>query len=449
MTRRRKIALFGIALPLVAALGAAGFLRRPEGVAVFTEKAARRDLEAVVRESGRVRAKTTVPLSASTIGQIKDVLVREGDRVKAGQLLIEIDPKPFEMAIAQAEAALADAQTRLEIARTLPERTRRRLARERGLASATSVEQLDQLETELAVELREAEAAALRVESERARLERERHELTKVRITSPIDGVVLRVNVEKGENVIMGTMNNAGTELMTVADLSVQEVELEVGEGAILELALGQEARVEVDAIRDRKFKGRVTEVGTSPLAPGRGGVGGLLGGGAGGGGSERSVAFRAVVTLAETIDRVRPGFSASAEIVTAMRTAALSVPIRALVGRELPVDDEGRPLPPPEKNVPRDAVLASSAPSPATATAGVKKKLFEGVMVVRDGRVRFQPLEVGIAGKEHVEVLAGLAEGDEVVTGPHKAIRELEDGDAIVRRSETEGGEGDEPAGR
>jgi HlyD family secretion protein len=433
MTLRRKI----IILALAAAVGGGYVASRRFGekppVQVFTEPAAARDLESVVRESGRVRAKQTVPLSANTIGQVLDVSAREGETVKAGQLLIQIDPTPFLTAIAQGEAALKDAETRLGIARAQPERTRRKLERERALGESTSVERIDELSTDLDVQVREVEAAELRVASERARLERDRHELTKVRITAPIDGVVLRVNVEKGQNVVMGTMNNAGTELMTVADLSTQEVELEVGEAAILDLALGQTARVEVDALRDRKLKGRLTEIGTSPLASNRPGAGA----------QERSVVFRAVVTLDEVVPGVRPGFSASAEIVTATRTAVLSVPIRALVARELPVDENDRPLPPPPpppEPPPFGAAFAASppeGPSAPTATASQRKKVFEGVMRVADGKASFVPVKIGVSGKEHVEVLEGVAAGDELVTGPYKALRELKEGDRVERRPE------------
>lgn len=406
MKLRWKILLFILGSLLLGAIVAANFLSGPRaGTPVFTEKIARHDLEAIVRESGRVRAKTSVPLSANTVGQIKDVLVKEGERVKAGQLLIQIDPTPFETAIAQTEAAVNDAEKRLEIARTQLARTRKKLERERALGTMGTGERKDELESDLAVQEREVEAAQLHVTSENARLDRDRHELTKVAITAPIDGVALRVNVEKGQNTVMGTMNSGGTELMTIADLSVLQVELDVGEAAILDVKVGQEASVEMDALPNRKLKGKVTEVGTSPL-PDKSG-------------QDRGVAFKVVVTLAETVDGVRPGFSASAGIVTATRAQALAVPIRALVARDLPVNAKEEIL--RGADVPKDA----------------KKKSFEGVMAVKDDKVRFTPVKVGISGKEHFELLEGLAEGDELVTGPHKSLRELKDDEAIQRRSE------------
>ncbi len=402
-----KILLFVLLpLSLLVVFAVKFFTGGPSTQSVYVEKIQRRDLEAIVRESGKVRAKTSVLLSANTLGQVKDVPVREGELVKAGQVLIQIDPTPFETAIQRADVAVRDAEKRLEIAKTQLERTRKKLEREHALGVSGTQERIDELTSDIDVQRNELAAAELRVVSENAALESARHELTKVRITSPIDGVVLRINVERGQNTVMGAMNAAGTELMTVADLSVLQVELEVGEAAILDVRAGQEARVAIDALPNRKLKGKVTEVGTSPVA-------------APAGQQDRGVSFRVIVTLDEVVEGVRPGFSASAEIVTATREKALSVPIRAVVARELPVDD-------------KEQVLTAN-PVPA----GSKKKLFEGVMRTRDGKAQFQAVKVGVTGKEHFEVLDGLAEGDEVVTGPHKTLRDLKDGSLVTGKAE------------
>ncbi len=407
MGRRWKILLF-----LVVPLAIAGFVgfkllsRGPSPLSVFVEKIQQRDLEAIVRESGKVRAKTSVLLSANTLGQVKDVPVHEGDVVTTGQVLIQIDPTPFETAIERADVAVRDAEKRLEIAKTQLERTRKKLDREKALGVSGTQEKIDELTSDLAVQKNEVEAAELRVVSEKAALESARHELTKVRITSPIDGVVLRINIGKGQNTVMGAMNSAGTELMTIADLSVLQVELEVGEAAILDVHAGQEARVAIDALPNRKLKGKVTEVGTSPVSPPAGQ-------------QDRGVSFRVIITLDEVVEGVRPGFSASVEIVTATRTKALAVPIRAVVARELPVDDK------------EQVITATPVP------AGTKKKLFEGVMRMRDGKAQFQAIKVGVTGKEHFEVLEGIVEGDEVVTGPHKTLRDLKDGALLQGKAE------------
>lgn len=402
-----KILLF-VVLPIsLLAVGGVMWLRSGSApLSVFVEKVQRRDLEAIVRESGKVRAKTSVLLSANTLGQVKDVPVHEGDVVKTGQVLIQIDPKPFETAIERADVAVRDAEKRLEIAKTQLDRTRKKLEREQALGVSGTREKIDELTSDLDVQRNELAAAELRVISEKAALESSRHELTKVRITSPIDGVVLRINISKGQSTVMGAMNSAGTELMTVADLSVLQVELEVGEAAILDVRVCQETRVSIDALPNRKLTGKVTEVGTSPVAPPAGQ-------------QDRGVSFRVIVTLDEVVEGVRPGFSASAEIVTATRSKVLAVPIRAVVARELPVDDK------------EQAITTTPVP------AGTKKKLFEGVMRTRDGKAQFQAIKVGVTGKEHFEVLDGLAEGDEVVTGPHKSLRDLKDGSLVAGKAE------------
>ncbi|MBI5368189.1 MAG: efflux RND transporter periplasmic adaptor subunit [Planctomycetes bacterium] len=413
--RRWKLYLFLLLLLAGAAGGGIWWSRRKEPAAeVFVEKLARRDLEAVVRESGKVRAKTSVLLSANTVGLVKEVLAHEGERVTAGQPLIQIDPTPFEIAISQAEVAVRQSEQRLEIARTQLERTKLKLERERELGALGAREKVDELTADFDVQKNEVEAAKLTVTSEQARLERERHELTKVRITSPIDGVILRSNVERGQTTVMGTMNAAGTELMTVADLSVLQVELEVGEAVILDVKVGQPARVEIDALPNRKLAGKVSDVGTSPITTA-------------GGQQERGVAFRVVVTLDETVEGVRPGFSASAEIVTATRAQVLAVPIRSLVARELPAAGKTE-----------EAGAAGNPADPAAVAIPTKKELKEGAFVVGpDGKSLFQPVKIGITGKEHFEVLEGLTEGAEVLTGPHKTLRDLKEGERIERKPE------------
>ena len=407
MRRRWKILLFLVApLAIATVIGVKLWRGGSAPLPVFVEKVARRDLEAIVRESGKVRAKTSVLLSANTLGQVKDVPVHEGELVKTGQVLIQIDPTPFETAIQRADVSVRDAEKRLEIAQTQLDRTRKKLEREQALGINGTREKIDELTSDLDVQKNELAAAELRVVSEKAGLESVRHELTKVHITSPIDGVVLRINIGKGQNTVMGAMNSAGTELMTVADLSVLQVELEVGEAAILDVRPGQEARVTIDALHDRKLTGKVSEVGTSPVPPPAGQ-------------QDRGVSFRVVVTLDEVVEGVRPGFSASAEIVTATRAKALAVPIRAVVARELPVDDK------------EQAITTTPVPT------GTKKKIFEGVMRVRDGKAQFQAVKLGVTGKEHFEVLEGLAEGDEVVTGPHKDLRDLKDGSLVQGKAE------------
>jgi HlyD family secretion protein len=237
-------------------------------------------------------------------------------------------------------------------------------------------------------------------------------------MVSPIDGIVTRRNIEEGETAVVGTMNNAGTVLLVIADLSVIETEIEVDETDIPDIRIGQPARVTIDAIPDRTFPGRVTEVGNSPIQT------------TGTAQTGRATNFMVVVTIDGEVPNVRPGFTCTAEITTGTRKAALGVPIQAMTVRELVVDAEGNivPTPPP----PAGSKTRPNVVPPALA-AGQSRKEFEGVFLRREGKAVFVPVKTGIAGEKYFEVLDGLKEGDEVVTGPFASVRNLKEGDAIA----------------
>jgi HlyD family secretion protein len=209
-------------------------------------------------------------------------------------------------------------------------------------------------------------------------------------------------------------MNNAGTVLLTIADMGVIETEIEVDETDIPYIQVGQPARVTIDALPNQTFPGRVTEVGNSPIqATGQAATG-------------RATNFMVVVTLEGKVPNVRPGFTCTAEITTATRRQALGVPIQAMTVRELVVDAEDNivPIPPPPPG--------SSARPVQELEPGQSRKEFEGVFVVRDGKATFVTVTTGIAGEQYFEVLEGLQEGDEVITGPFASVRALRDGDAV-----------------
>lgn len=251
-------------------------------------------------------------------------------------------------------------------------------------------------------------------------LDSARYDLTQVTITSPMNGIVTRRNIEEGETVVVGTMNNAGTVLMTIADFSILEAEVEVDETDIPSVRLGQEAEIAIDALPDRTYRGRVTEIGNSPIQE----VGQQTNTQA------QATNFKVVVTLDEDIPEVRPGFTCTADITTATRTDAVAVPIQATTVREVALDaggtvvresreDAGGVAPPVE--------AATSRPDDRAETQEL-----EGVFVIRQGRVVFTPIVTGIAGEQFFEALTGLTEGDLVVTGPFNVVRGLEDGDPV-----------------
>jgi HlyD family secretion protein len=435
---RKKVIIGAVVLVLGAALVFANLrFSRPEGVSVNAEAIERRDLEAVVSASGKIRPKRSVNISADTMGRVTDLAVNEGEQVRRGQFLLQIDPRTLRSAVQRGEAGLEAAESQVkqlrvsvETARVTLQQARDNVERQRELwkTGLTTKEALDRAENELKVreaELREREQQVSTQESrlrqERATLESARYDLSKVRIESPIDGIVTRRNIEEGETVVVGTMNNPGTVLMTIADMSVIEAEIEVDETDIPTVAIGQPATVRIDALPDREFTGRVTEVGNSPIqAPGA----------AAGGGVRQATNFKVVVTLEDELPQVRPGFTCTADVTTATRAQAVAVPIQATTIREVTFDAQGAVVrrPPEERRRRRQIEPSVSAEEPA----GQTRREVEGAFVVREGRAVFVPVKTGIAGDRYFEVLDGLQPGDQVITGPFSSVREMADGDPV-----------------
>lgn len=393
---------------------------------VATETIFRRDLEAIVSASGKLRPKRSVNISANTMGTITRLAVQEGDRVERGQFLLQIDPKPYRSQVQRIEAGLQGAQTGLDSARSNLELARENVRRKRELHGAQLIpkEALDQAESELRVREAEVHNAETRIAQERATLDSARHDLSKVTIDAPMTGLITHLAVEEGENAVTGTMNNPGTVLMTIADLSVIEADVEVDETDIVNVKLGQSAQVSIDALPDRKFKGHVTEIGNSAIQPQ----------GAQATQSKQATSFSVIVTIDETVPNVRPGFTSTAEVKTARRDHALAVPIQALTAREVTLDAAGHVVHNRTTGRRRRGQPAADAdPASPGKSAGKDSKDVEGVFVIREGRALFQPIKVGIASDKYFELRSGLQEGDQVITGPYKSIRELKDGDPVA----------------
>jgi len=428
---KRKRAVLGIlaALAVAGAVGGYLYYQRRQLPEVEVEVIARRNLEALVSASGKVQPKKLVNISADTIGRVTKLSVEEGDIVKKGQFLLQIDPENLESAVELSAAGLAAGREAVQSTRVAVETARANLdLAEQNLARLTRLHQdqlvsreaLDRVEAEVKVRRSELEARETEVRAQEQRLEQEvaglrsaRHNLSKVTLDSPMNGIVSRLNIEEGETVLVGTMNNPGTVLLTVADMSVVQAELEVDETDIIDVALGQPALVTIDAFPDREFTGRVTKIGSSSLEAQ------LLQ-------QRQATMFKAEVTLDSEVPDARPGFSCTADITTATRVDAIAVPIQALTVREVYPDSEG--------NLHARTRDEEWPPSPR-----IEGEEIEGVFVHRDGRVHFTPVEIGIAGEQYFEVLGGLKEGDEVVIGPFDQVREMMDRDRVRVREEEE----------
>jgi HlyD family secretion protein len=453
MTRKRALIILAFVIVGAAVIGANFYLRRQTGVSVNTEALRNRDLESLVSASGKIQPKTQVNISANTTGRVTRLAVQEGERVKAGQFLLEIDPRSLEgqlqrgeASVAAAESSLQQAHTNVEQAKAKLELAQQTLKRQQELwkDGLTTKQDLERAQNDVAV--RESDLKARQqdiqtreqqIRQEQAGLATTRYNLNQVILNTPIDGLVTRRNIEQGETAVMGTMNNAGTVLLTIADMSVLDAEVEVDETDIPDVNLGQQAKITIDAIPDRTFKGHVTEIGNSPVQAAT----------TQNTGQRQATTFKVKVTLDEPVPDVRPGFTCTAEITTATKSTVVAVPIQALTVREMLFDDKGTLVhePPPKKgrNV-EPTVSASNEPPP-----GHTRKETEGVFVVRDGRAVFVPVKIGIAGEKYFEVVSGLKAGDQVITGPFANVRTLADGQEIKIADQSSSQTAATPAGR
>lgn len=420
---------------------AASFARRGEtGTTVTVETIQKRDLEAIVSASGKIDPKKTVNISAQSMGRVTRLGVKEGDRVTAGQFLLQIDPVTAEAAVRRDVAAVAGARTALEqsrvglqSARANLDVARQNLKRQQELWSGglTTRESLERAQAE--VEIRESDLKGREQEiknretqlnQQEAGLVSSQHTLAQVRFVSPFDGIVTRRNIEEGENVMIGTMNNAGTVLLTVADMSVIEAEVEVDETDIPFVQLGQPAKIMIDAIADQVFMGKVTEIGNSPIQT------------AGSGTTRTATNFKVTVTIEGQIPDVRPGFTCTAEITTATKKQVVSVPIQAMTVRELLYDAQGNVVHEPRPPRPRfqfgPPQAAQTPATPAELQPGQKREEREGVFLMKDGKAAFTIVKTGIAGERYLEVTSGLKEGDQVITGPFDSVRGMYEGDLV-----------------
>jgi HlyD family secretion protein len=432
----RKNILIALAVILIggAVVGANLYFKKDKGLPVTTETIKTRDLEAVVSASGKIQPKRLVQISADTPGRVVNLAVNEGDRVKVGQFLLQIDPKSLRTRVDSGTASLQAATASLdqmrqsvETARVQLQQAQQNLARQQDLwqQQLTTREALEKAQNDLkaaesALQERDKTAVAQssRINQERAGLESARYDLSKQRIESPIDGIVTRRNIQEGETAVVGTMNNAGTVLLTLADMGVIQAEVEVDETNVPNVQLGQIAKITIDAIPDKSFKGHVSEIGNSPIQAAAGSTG------------TQATNFKVVVILDELVPDVRPGFTCTADITTATRKNVVAVPIPAVAVRELVYDANGQVIKEPKTDKRRKTpeVVASAA----ELKPGQTRKETEGVFVVRETKAEFVPIKMGIAGDKFFEIKSGLKDGDQVITGPYNSVRGMADGDLI-----------------
>jgi HlyD family secretion protein len=419
----KKGLLIGGAVVVVAALVVFNLAKtRDRGTAVEIQKIGRKDLVSIITASGTIDAKKSVNVSAPYIGKVTKLAVQEGDMVKQGDFLLEIDPTEYASAVRSYEAVVKSSQADLTLAQAQQDKADLDLKRAKELFSQqlATQEQLTEAETSQRVAVAQVEAAASRLRQQEAARDKAQYDLKQVTITAPMTGLITRRNVEEGENAIMGTLNNPGTVLLVIADMSTLEARVQVDETEVVKCAIGQPAKIEIDAFPDTSFAGHVTEIGNSPI---------LTGSTTG----QQAVDFEVKVMIDDQIPNIRPGLSAKAKIQVAERKDVVAVPIGAVTVRKWPPEERptrGR----------RGVKTAKAAAGPAVAAPGdsaaakekAKGKEREGVFVVVDGRAEFRLVKLGITGEDDFEVLDGLNPGDSIVTGPFRRLRDLQHGDQV-----------------
>lgn len=443
MKNWKKIALVIGAVVVLASIIGFSVQQSKKGVAqVQSGKVSRQDLTSTVTASGEIKPKTYVNIGANGMGRITKLFVKEGEKVKKGQMLATLESVQAEADVSATRAATEAARTDLaaqqaglktasaDVERAKADADRAQLDWKRAdqlykdqlipksefdakkAAWQAAAAQLDQAQARVAQSRAQMDSADRRIKQQQATLRRYSDVLSKTVYSAPYDGVVTNLPVREGETVVMGIQNAPGSTLMTIADTSVITAEVKVDETDIVNVKLGQDAEVSIDAIPKKKFKGKVTEIGNNALLRSSG-----VSTSQTTGGSQEAKDFKVVVTLEEVPENLRPGLSATAKITTATRPGALAIPIQALTIRQRgDLEQKGK----------KGSVQAAE-PNDKRA-----KEEIQGVFVIRNKKAEFVPVETGITGTTDIEVLNGLKEGDEIVTGSYKVLRTLRNGSSV-----------------
>ena len=433
---RRKYWILGTALLLIggACAGYYSYKKRELPITVQTEKVARRNLTELVVANGRIFPVLQVKISPEVSGEIIELPVKEGQCVKKGDLLLRIKPDYYLASRRSAEASFQASVANKNLAAANLSKARIEEERNKQLLESKLISESAYLEFKTGADVAKSsfEAAEHQVNVARASLSRAEEDLAKTTIVSPIDGAVSKLNSQKGERVV-GTAMMTGTEVMVVADLNEMEARVDIGEVDVVLIKPGQNTRLEVEAFRDRKFSGTVTEIANSSRNLGLQGMAGGGGGGGGGGGQSQEATRFEVKIRVNDKEAFRPGMSVTAEVETRSRTNVLCVPIQSVTTR----------LPKGTNNVAGAGSTNSPATNSAVSTNAAKAdrkaneppKPIEVVFKADGDTTRSVPVKRGISDENYTEIVEGIEEGTEIVSGGYKAIsRDLEDGKKIKR---------------
>ena len=391
--KRKQMWILGGGLAVVILVGVAAS-RGDKGLAVQEAKVGRENIQAKVSANGKIQAVVKVDISANVMGQVTQLKVKEGDYVRKGAILLEIDPIRSRAAVESLKASMQATTHDFETAKARLELAQKDYARAQANHAAGIISQsdFDMSFTTLRTSQTAFSSAQKRIEQAKADLAGAQDALNKTLITAPMDGVVTAKRIELGETAVPGLQNQPGTVLVTISDMSKVEAEMEVDEASIPTVKLGQDAQVRIDAYPNQVFQGVVTEVGGSPIAQTN---------------VNEAIKFKVKVQIKNPPPTIKPGLSNQADIFTGNRSQVLAIPLQALVMKDI-VPKKGETLKP---GAPREE---------------------EGVYVDEGGKAVFKPMTTGLMGDLNVEVMTGLKGGEKLVIGPFKTLRDLKGGEEI-----------------
>lgn len=434
--KKKKILIFGGIGLVVVILIVVNLLTSTEATTkVNTAKVEEGRLVSLVNATGKVQPKTEVKISANVSGEIVNLPVKEGQQVKRGDLLVQLDPNQYEARVRQSEASYDAALATMRLEQASANEAKLVYERQKQLyeKDLTSKEAYDAARTRHLTAQASLEAAESRVAQAKAAVDQARESLGYTTVHAPMDGIITDLRAETGE-VVMGSLNYQATVIMVLSDLSEIEVEVEVDETDIAHVALDQEVEIELDAMPDTLFKGRVTEIGNTAQMTGLGS-------------QDQVTNFMVTILMTDSVPNIKPGMTATCDITTDVRESTLKIPIGAVVLRDediLEKKDIGKEG--DEKAIGVNEAIAANGDEESSGadtteadedTDDWEKKPIEGVFVVRDGKAVFVPVTTGIADQQDIEITSGLEEGDEIVVGPFRTLRTLDHNDAVEAEPE------------
>jgi len=402
MSGKKKLIIVLIVLAIVVIFVFVNLSKGESEIGVTVEEAIVGEVVEKVEGSGRVQPEVEVNISSYVSAKIIELGVEEGDFVEKGQFLVQLDKTKYKAAVDQQEAILKSAKANAQLSEARVIKAKNDLERTQKLydANLNSKSEFERIRADYLVAKAQYESSLENVAQVKAQLEQARDDLAKTLITSPMSGTVTKLNAEIGE-VVLGTGFSQGTVIMTIADLNRMEVLCEIDENDVVNVNLGDEADIEIDAFIDTVFTGRVTEIAHSAITTGRGT-------------QEEVTNFEVKIAIVDKIKGIRPGMSATVEIKTEKKENVVKIPIQAVTARlpsEIKKKDDGSE----EKKL-----LVTEEP-------------VEVIFVVKDGVAELREVKTGISDDTHIEVISGVTEGEKVVTGSYKTLSKvLKDGDKV-----------------